>query len=383
MLKTALSLTLLTTAPALVAQSCPIAPTGSSLGLNGSGFLDAWTAAIPIGFAFPFAGATYTDMYLSDHGLIALNNAGTPAAPPAIPLTYTVALNSLGSQTTPMLAPFWSDHSLNYASAGTTNDGEIWVDNTSGTHCTISWIDVETYIDGQPFSFQCTLFADGSIVYKYDNRVCNEGSSFAGGSLNAIIGMSPNGVPPPPAALDLSTGPVSATNALYEEFTTTAPLTCNPNFDLQDTVLTFFPTSPGWVVVATPLVCASKTNYGAGCDGVTIDSNNPVIGTNWDVTVSGISISPIALVFFGATRVDPGLPLSVLGINAPGCNVHIANVLASVSAPVAAGSATVSVPVPLDATIKGTLLTAQGLVLTLANPGNLATSGGLEGEVGF
>ena len=45
--------------------------------------IDNWSLAQPIGFAFPFAGGTYTDVYISDHGLVALNNAGAPAAPPA------------------------------------------------------------------------------------------------------------------------------------------------------------------------------------------------------------------------------------------------------------------------------------------------------------
>jgi len=39
---------------------------------------DNWYPIRPIGFTFPFCGATYTDMYVSDHGMIAFSNGGVP-----------------------------------------------------------------------------------------------------------------------------------------------------------------------------------------------------------------------------------------------------------------------------------------------------------------
>jgi hypothetical protein len=61
-----------------------------------------------------------------------------------------------------------------------------------------------------------------------------------------------------------------------------------------------------------------------------LDSNNPVLGTNWDLTTTGLSpISPIAITFFGTARVDPGLPLPVIGINSQGCSVHFSGFITS------------------------------------------------------
>ena len=70
-------------------------------------------------------------------------------------------------------------------------------------------------------------------------------------------------------------------------------------FDLANTRLTFVPTSPGWVVLSAPLDCAVKVNYGAGCDGLTIDSNLPVLGGSWDVTIAGLQAIYIVLSLYG------------------------------------------------------------------------------------
>ena len=152
------SVALLSAAPLAMAQ-CTIQGTGTSLMQNGV-LVDGWTAGIPIGFAFPFAGSTYTDMYLSDHGLCALHNGGTPAAPPGAAFVYTPDPNSLGSAGAAILAPYFSDHSMFYNAVAGTNEGELWVDNDNGgSHCTVTWTDVETYIDGLPISFQMTMYA--------------------------------------------------------------------------------------------------------------------------------------------------------------------------------------------------------------------------------
>lgn len=376
MMKLACTLALTAFAPAVLAQ-CPIPGTGTSLNQNGV-LVDGWTGSVPIGFAFSFAGTTYTDMFLSDHGLCALHNGGTPAAPPAGAFTYNPATNNLVSAPGPLLSPYWSDHSMFYFTAGG-NAGELWVDNTSGTYCTVTWKDVETYIDGTPFTFQMSLFNNGQVQFCYDNRVCNEGSTF--GALNAIVGMAPNGVALP-AASDLSMGPVVATNAIFQEFTTTAPLTCNPLFDLQDTVLTFVPTSPGWVVIVGSLPCASAVAYGTGCGtpALTLAATNPVLGANWDFTTSNIDpLSPIAITLFGNLQVT--IPLAVLG--APGCNAHIDTILADLTGVSIGGTSVAGFPLPLNATLKGAQLTAQSICLTTSNTFGLLTSNGVLGTAGY
>jgi hypothetical protein len=362
------SLALTLSSPFVVAQ-CTIAPSGNSLMQNGL-LTDGWTAAVPIGFSFTFAGSTYTDMYLSDHGLCALNNMGVPIAPPNNAFVYTPLVSNLGSGGMPLLAPFYSDHSLTYG----TNDGEIYIDNDNGgTHCTVTWHDVETYIDGAPFTFQMTLYPTGKVTYRWDSRTCNEGSTF--GALNAIVGMSPD-MAAAPAPTDISSSPVSLTDELYEEFVTTAALTCNPLFDLADTACDFIPTNPGWVVIPRTLNCAGFSSVGAGCDGLALGSTAPELGTNWVLTTTGLSvISPAGITFFSTASNAVGVPLNLIGINSPGCNAYLGgSLLGSADAANIAGESQLFVGVPGNAALLGSGLTAQSVGLSLALPGLVATS---------
>ncbi|HEX5052731.1 MAG TPA: hypothetical protein VFZ65_13225 [Planctomycetota bacterium] len=372
--KLALSLAFSLVAPVAMAQ-CVIHAPGVSLNQNGVLF-DGWTASQPIGFAFPFGGATYTGMYISDHGLVALNNGGVPAVPLGGAFLWNPATANLvvGG---PIIAPYWSDANIGPV------PGDIYIDNTSGNHCTVTWLDHQTYLaQNPPFTVQMTLYSDGRVVLCLDSRVNNQGSTF--GALNAIMGMSPGTPAVLPAPSNISSGPVVAVNTIFEEWTTTAAGTPNPLFDVANSEITFVPTNPGWVVIVGPLPCAAKATYGTGCAGLALDSNVPVLGTNWTLTTTGIAaISPVGITFFGTTRVDPGLPLIAIGIASPGCNVHINGVLSNLSAPNVGGTATLNIPVPLSATIKGTVLTAQSLGLTLAFPSLIATSNGLEGVLGY
>lgn len=379
--KLLISFAIVVSAPVAISQ-CTIQPPGVSLAQNGV-LVDGWTSSVPIGFAFTFGVTTYTDLYLSDHGMAALHNGGTPAAPPGAAFTWDPLTASLGGAGTALLAPYWSDHSMFYTAAAGTNLGELWIDNTSGTSCTVTWADVETYIDGLPFSFQMTLFNDGRIIYRYDDRVCNEGSTFSGPALNAIVGMSESlGVLP--TASDLSTLPVVTTTEIFELFTASAPLTCNPAFDLASTVLEFIPTSPGWVVIFTPppAVCASKMTYGTGCGGLEVDSNLPVIGTNWDITTSNVDVvSPVAITFFGNAQISAPLTL-VFGNADPSCSIYINTILGSLTGPAVAGVAVSTLPIPANPALAGSVLTAQSISLTLANPSSVLTSNGLEVTIG-
>ncbi|MFK7742841.1 MAG: hypothetical protein AB8H80_21195 [Planctomycetota bacterium] len=274
------------TSHALVAQ-CN-AP-GTSLMQNGVLF-DDWTAATPIGFAFPFEGATFTDVYISDHGLVALANGGTPVAPAGGAFTYTPGAVNLPLAGYNLLSPYWSDHTLQGGAA--TGLGELFVDNTSGTECTITWLDVETFNGtvgaGSVFNVQMTLYLTGEIEFRYDGRVNNDGSSF--GALEAVVGISPDGVALG-AAVDMTASPVSTSSAIFEEFVTTAAGTPNPNFDLANTTLRFLPQTPGWVVVPGSAFCASSTAYGTGCgSNVVGDANYELfdgVASTFDLSGSG------------------------------------------------------------------------------------------------
>lgn len=134
-------------------------------------------------------------------------------------------------------------------------------------------------------------------------------------------------------------------------------------------------------VVATAAQGASGVPYGSGCNGLVLATNAPVFGTHWNLTTTGVHpLSPFAIDFFGTAPVN--VPLSLLGIPAPGCNVHIDTVLASQTAVNVGGTAVSAVPIPSDPLLLGAVLTVQSLGLTTANPSFLATSNGVEGTVG-
>ena len=121
----ALALAVALAAPAVIAQRV-ITPSGTQIVPTP---IDAFSSIKPIGFAFPFNGTTYTDCYISDHGLVSFSNAGAPAAPPGGSFTYSVLANSLVANA-PIVAAYWSDHNA---------PGGIFIDNSSPTVCTITW----------------------------------------------------------------------------------------------------------------------------------------------------------------------------------------------------------------------------------------------------
>ncbi|MGK0156963.1 MAG: hypothetical protein ACI9SE_003938 [Neolewinella sp.] len=112
-----------------------------------------------------------------------------------------------------------------------------------------------------------------------------------------------------------------------------------------------------------------------------VGATRPIIGTNWDLTTSGIpAVSPISLTFFGARNPTP-LPLSLIGINAPGCDINLASIAFDASAVSLGGTSTTTLPLPNTPSFIGSLIAAQSLSLTLSNPANIIVSNGLEGFV--
>jgi len=120
-----------------------------------------------------------------------------------------------------------------------------------------------------------------------------------------------------------------------------------------------------------------------GAAPLSLDSNLPVIGTNWNLTTTNIdAVSPIAVTLFGDQQ-GPGLPLTAIGFNAPGCSVWINQAIGSLSDLNNNGSATVVFPIPNNAALNGFTLSAQSICLTLINPANILSSNGVLGTVGF
>jgi len=120
-----------------------------------------------------------------------------------------------------------------------------------------------------------------------------------------------------------------------------------------------------------------------GTSPLALDSNLPVLGTNWDLTTSNIdALSPISITVFGNAQ-GPGLPMTAIGFNAPGCSVWVDVVNGSLSAPSVGGTSVTVFPIPSNPVLQGFQLSAQSVCLTLANQANLLTSNGLLGTVGL
>ena len=141
-------------------------------------------------------------------------------------------------------------------------------------------------------------------------------------------------------------------------------------------------TDPGATDLTSGLPIVITTGFGPFSASMDLaGTTRPIIGTNWDLTTTGIDpISPIAITYFGAR--GPAVPLQAIGINAPGCDINLATLLTSGTATNVGGTATISVPLPNTPALVGGMVSAQSLALTLANPSNIVLSNGVEGTLG-
>ena len=265
------TLTLLLSASAALAQgtTCFTAPPAGTFLGNSS---DTVYPATPIGFAFPFGGATYTDIHVSDHGFAALSNGGVPTPPVSGGFTYSPSLGnfSLGR---PMIAALWSD-----TVAGSLTPGAgVYVDSTP-TSCRIEWRSVTSFGFPTPeFNLAMTLFPSGQVQFDYGANVTNN-STFGGVSDNGIVGMFTGGALP--ASVNLSAGGSSANNNTFENF-----VVAN-TFDMASNRLLMVPTNPGWTYVLLGSVgaCASAADFGQGCGAGPSDSVfEAFTGANFDL----------------------------------------------------------------------------------------------------
>ncbi|MFN8586436.1 MAG: S8 family serine peptidase [Candidatus Eisenbacteria bacterium] len=124
---------------------------GTSLALTGD---DALSAAIPIGFAFPFYGNSFTTLKVCTNGFLTFTDTGSPYANSALP-------SASGAQN--MLAPFWDDFDF-----GTVNRV---VYHNDGARFIVSYIAAPHYSAGGPYTFQVILYPSGEIRYQYQSMV--------------------------------------------------------------------------------------------------------------------------------------------------------------------------------------------------------------------
>ena len=124
-----------------------------------------------------------------------------------------------------------------------------------------------------------------------------------------------------------------------------------------------------------------NTGVGPFSDSLSLGATRPVLGTNWDLTTTGIDpVSPFALTFIGDR--GPVIPLSAIGLAAPGCDALLSTSLGILAGLNTGAPVTVSLALPNDPTLAGLMLSAQSLSLTLQNAANIWTSNAVEGTLG-
>lgn len=206
-----------------------------------------------IGFTFPFAGATWSDMHISSNGFLYLSNGGVPAPGGDGCCTADPAALRTGS---PRLAPLWSDVNL-----APSNGGGCYLrrDVASG-YTVVTWLNAQLRPFGgaSPFggalSFQCQMHSDGTISFAFDR---DAGTSTS----NAVIGLSPGGGAADPGASSLL--------LLNNSFSTTVPTvyyvhTFGGVASLRS--IAFRPNAAGGFDVSNSACQGSNVvRYGSGC----------------------------------------------------------------------------------------------------------------------
>lgn len=232
-----LLLSLLAAAP--VAAQCHEPQLGPAIGTGD----DVVLPMQALGFAFPFAGATWTHVHPCTNGFVYLSNAGVPAAGGALCCVGSTTQLVAGG---PKIAPWWSDLDV---VAGV---GAVHFQALPGK-AVVTWRDAYEHQDTTPFSFQLQLLATGEVRLTWDHRCAVRTPG------DFLVGLSPGGGAPVPPPSDFSGVGSVAANTVCELFDNgTRP------FDLAGRTLTLVPTSPGWFWVDGPC-SASHQAYGQGC----------------------------------------------------------------------------------------------------------------------
>jgi hypothetical protein len=202
------------------------------------------SAALPLGFAFPIAGAaaaTFDHIAIESNGAIYLCDSTGPVG------TTTFGLQDMAgiAGDSPRIACYWADLE------GVAPTWGITLDTTVPGRAAVRWTDVNEYFQPGTFTVEVELFATGHVHMTYSAAMQVQ-------LFQATTGVSPgNGLVG--SSVVLATLPASANTSLYEE---------HPNgvFQLSDQTIGFLPAGAGLVTVrlcGAPL--ARHDAYGAGC----------------------------------------------------------------------------------------------------------------------
>lgn len=137
---------------------------------------DENSAAIPLGFAFPFYGVSYTDVYFSTNGLITLGSGSYDYSNDDIPNANTPNL---------LIAPYWDDLCVDY---GVYNTGAIYYQSLGSSpdrQFVVEWWQVSRLGSTYEMTFEAILNETGEIWFQYLDMNGVTGSSATVGVENS------------------------------------------------------------------------------------------------------------------------------------------------------------------------------------------------------
>ncbi len=132
---------------------------------------DGLSAALPLGFPFPFYGTNFSTLKVGSNGYLSFTTTAT---------TYTNQGIPTAAEPNNLLAPFWDD--LNPGAAGSV---KYLADGANGRFI-VQWTGVPLYNTSSYQTFQVLLFSDGRILFQYQTVTattgCTVGIENAGGT---------------------------------------------------------------------------------------------------------------------------------------------------------------------------------------------------------
>ena len=140
---------------------------------------DSLDEHVPIGFAFPFNGASYTEVIISSNGVIYFRSTGafnnnTERSVAAHYINRQLSTNSGSNYAmSNAIYVYWDD--LNPNLGGAIKYGTIG--SSMGQHFVVSWENVPHYYNTGSYRFQVVLYKDGTIIFRYDKNSNANGAS--------------------------------------------------------------------------------------------------------------------------------------------------------------------------------------------------------------
>lgn len=322
---------------------------------------DAVSPPLPLGFPFPFAGATYDSVCVSSNGFLYLFDTTGSIPVPTDPRCCNGNASGLLGSASPMVCALWTD--LNPTAAGSIHF------NTAATRAFASYVGVPEFVGapGAANTFQIALHASGVVELHFDSD-CEVYSV-------TLTGWSPGAGAANPGGSNLSAVPFTTTSAsVYEMF-------LSSGFDLAGRTTAATPNGAASWVVDVPPGCASTTPYGFGCRGFPLlrltarPGSRPVINSNFALRLQNVTATTAGgVLVLGVT--DPNLSLAFLGLPA-NCRL-LASLDVLLSFPTSTPTTIVTVPVPNNTALIGRSLHTQAIAVDPALSGlPIALSNGL------